>query len=118
IPGPAARGFALRGFALRGVANQHVWDHPVLWREVRRSLMARRWQSWIAGGAMIGLLFLTYAVLAAQDDLSRHFVHQAYACVFNGMFWLLTSVLAATAIAQEKESDTWTVLLTTPLGGH
>jgi ABC-type transport system involved in multi-copper enzyme maturation permease subunit len=80
--------------------------------------MARRWQSWVAGSAMVGLLFLTYALLAAQDDLSRHFTQQAYACIFNGIFWLLTAVLAATAIAQEKEGDTWTVLLATPLGGH
>ena len=32
--------------------------------------------------------------------------------------WLLTAVLSATAIASEKESDTWTLLLTTPLRGH
>jgi ABC-type transport system involved in multi-copper enzyme maturation permease subunit len=40
-----------------------------------------------------------------------------YAFVFNFILWLLVTVFSATAIAQEKESDTWTLLLTTPVSG-
>ena len=42
-------------------------------------------------------------------------LQMVYAVIFNGLYWLLVAVLSATAIAQEKESDTWTLLLTAPL---
>jgi hypothetical protein len=80
--------------------------------------MARRWQSVAAGVLSIGLLLLTYAVILSNDGMGSKDTHRVYGVVFNGLLWLLTAVLSATAIAQEKESDTWTLLLTTPLGGR
>jgi ABC-type transport system involved in multi-copper enzyme maturation permease subunit len=56
-------------------------------------------------------------VLGADGVLDVSYTHVGYAWVFNLLVWLLVSVLSATAIAQEKESDTWTLLLTTPLSG-
>jgi ABC-type transport system involved in multi-copper enzyme maturation permease subunit len=41
-----------------------------------------------------------------------------FACIFCGMLNILACVLSATAIAQEKESDTWTLLLVTPLNAR
>jgi len=114
--------------AARRAAPQHhrrpvgrgrdVSDFPVVWREVRRPLMARRWQSIAAAILTIGLLIVTYALVAWNDGLASRDTHRVYAVIFNGLLWLLTAVLSATAIAQEKESDTWTLLLTTPLGGR
>jgi hypothetical protein len=80
--------------------------------------MARRWQSLAAGAVSALLLLITYAVIAFNDGLGSKDVHRMYAVIFNGLLWLLTAVLSATAIAQEKEGDTWTLLLTTPLGGR
>ena len=111
VPAPQRR----RPPAGRG---REVSDHPVLWREVRRPLMARRWQSVAAGVVSVALLLVTYAVIDSNAGLNHRDTHRGYGVVFNGLLWLLTAVLSATAIAQEKESDTWTLLLTTPLSGR
>jgi hypothetical protein len=109
---------AIRARRWRLGAGRGVWDQPVLWREARRSLLGKPWHSLVAGAATVGLLAVTYATLGAEGDLGDRWTQQFFACVFNGLFWLLAAVLSATSIAQEKESDTWTLLLTTPLGGH
>ena len=95
-----------------------VSDRPVLWRETRRPLMSKPWQSFVGAAATVLLLLVTYLVLAGDRLLQEEFSHVGYAWVFNLVVWLLSAVLSATAIAQEKEGDTWTLLLTTPLGGR
>jgi ABC-type transport system involved in multi-copper enzyme maturation permease subunit len=98
--------------------GRDVSDRPVLWRELRRPLLPKRWQAVVAGVAALAMLFVTYAVVYSNDLLNQRGTQVGYAYVFNLLLWLLTAVLAATAIAQEKEGDTWTLLLTTPLGGR
>jgi ABC-type transport system involved in multi-copper enzyme maturation permease subunit len=115
---PAARRAAPQHHRRPVGRGRDVSDLPVVWREVRRPLMARRWQSIAAAILTIGLLIVTYALVAWNDGLASRDTHRVYAVIFNGLLWLLTAVLSATAIAQEKESDTWTLLLTTPLGGR
>jgi ABC-type transport system involved in multi-copper enzyme maturation permease subunit len=95
-----------------------VSDLPVLWRELRRPLMTNPWQAAVGAAACVVLLLVTYLVLLSDGILDRDYSHAGYAWVFNLLVWLLVSVLSATAIAQEKESDTWTLLLTTPLSGR
>jgi ABC-type transport system involved in multi-copper enzyme maturation permease subunit len=95
-----------------------VSDQPVLWRELRRPLMAKSWQTLVGAAASVVLLLVTYVVLVGDGLLDEEWSHAGYAWMFNLVVWLLTAVLAATAIAQEKESDTWTLLLTTPLSGN
>jgi ABC-type transport system involved in multi-copper enzyme maturation permease subunit len=95
-----------------------VSDRPVLWREVRRPLTSRRWQAVVATVAAVGMLLSTYVMLHGEGDLMDEETHIGYAFVFNALVWLLVSVLSATVIAQEKEGDTWTLLLTTPLSGE
>jgi ABC-type transport system involved in multi-copper enzyme maturation permease subunit len=102
----------------RSRPTRDVSDRPVLWRELRRPLMTNPWQSVIGAVACVVLLLVTYLVLLADGMLDRDYSHVGYAWVFNLLVWLLVSVLSATAIAQEKESDTWTLLLTTPLSGR
>jgi ABC-type transport system involved in multi-copper enzyme maturation permease subunit len=94
-----------------------VSDQPVLWRETRRPLMAKPWQAVVGAAATVVLLLVTYFVLWGDHLLDEEMSQAGYAWIFNLIVWLLTSVLAATAIAQEKEGDTWTLLLTTPLTG-
>jgi ABC-type transport system involved in multi-copper enzyme maturation permease subunit len=95
-----------------------VSDRPVLWREVRRPLMNKPWQSFVGAAVTVVFLLVVYAVLHGDDLLDEEETQAGFAWIFNLIVWLLTCVLSATAIAQEKESDTWTLLLTTPLSGR
>ncbi|WP_428938738.1 ABC transporter permease subunit [Fontivita pretiosa] len=94
-----------------------VGDNPVAWREFRRPLVVQRWAG-LAVAIVLGLLLLSYCAFGALEVLDDHELQIGYACVFNALYWLLVAVLSATAIAQEKESDTWTLLLTTPLSSE
>ena len=102
----------------RARALRDVSDRPVLWREIRRPLMNKPWQSFAGAAATVVFLLVVYVVLHGDDLLGEEETQAGFAWIFNLIVWLLTCVLAATAIAQEKESDTWTLLLTTPLSGR
>jgi ABC-type transport system involved in multi-copper enzyme maturation permease subunit len=92
-------------------------DNPVLWREIRRPLLIGRWRA-LAVIAVIGLLVASYLCFASARILDDRDSQMPYACIFTGLYWLLIAVLSATAIAQEKESDTWTTLLDAPLSAR
>lgn len=94
-----------------------VGDNPVLWRELRRPLMTRRWQAIAGAIACIVLLIFSYVALVMIEDsaLKDPGVQCGYAVVFNAVLMLLACVVSATAIGGEKETDTWTLLLATPL---
>jgi ABC-type transport system involved in multi-copper enzyme maturation permease subunit len=95
-------------------AARRVGNNPVLWRELRRPLVAGRFAN-LAGILVVLVLVISYACFAASSLLNSPELQVGYALIFHGLFWLFTAVLSATAIAQEKESDTWTLLLTAPL---
>ncbi len=95
-----------------------VYDNPVLWREMRRPLLPKLWQRAVGVGAVVTIMLIVYAIQAEGNDLDDIDSHIGYSCVFFGLWWILSAVLSATAISQEKESDTWTLLLTTPMNGR
>ena len=104
----------------RGLKRQMVSDHPVLWRETRRPLMARRWQRITGSIVCVGMLLLTYILIANVSSGSRNVLGDSdmqigYAEVFCVLLTLLVCVISATTIASEVEGDTWTLLLATPL---
>lgn len=102
-------------------AVSHVGNNPVLWRERRRPLVAPRFALRSAVASVL-LLIITYGCFAMAGGYSNPLTEEELQCgfavVFHGLFWLLVAVLSATAIAQEKESDTWTLLLTAPLSAR
>jgi ABC-type transport system involved in multi-copper enzyme maturation permease subunit len=98
----------------RNHRTRTVGDNPVLWRELRKPLLTMRW-SWIGGALIVVVLLLTYWLAASENVLDDEESQIVYACAMHGLYWLLIAVLSATSIAQEKESDTWTVLLAAPL---
>lgn len=115
---PEALPYAAPAIKARPAApTREVSDRPVLWRELRRPLFVRRWQGLVGAAFTVGLLALTYWSLSHDGDLAHQDTQIGYALIFTGLTWLLVSVLSATVIAQEKESDTWTLLLATPLSG-
>lgn len=95
-----------------------VSDNPVFWREVRRPLLAKRWQAIALSLFVVLVMLVIYGALAADNDLDDDDVQMGFACIFCGLLTLVICVLSATAIAQEKESDTWTLLLATPLSSR
>jgi ABC-type transport system involved in multi-copper enzyme maturation permease subunit len=98
--------------------SRSVSDNPVLWREVRRPMIARKSMQMICAIVIVGLLLFTYMAMAGARTLGEWEAQIGFAIIFNGLLWLVISVISATAIAQEKESDTWTLLLATPLSAR
>ncbi len=101
-----------------GPGQREVSDNPVLWRELRRPLLNRIWQRVLGSFLVIGAMLILYLLLGAADGLDDSESQIGFAVIFCGLYTLLICVLSATAIAHEKESDTWTLLLATPLSGR
>jgi ABC-type transport system involved in multi-copper enzyme maturation permease subunit len=97
--------------------TRSVSDYPVLWRELRRPLMTRAWQRIAAGIIIGGLLVLAYVAAAVNRALDDHGFHGFMTGCFYTLMLLITCVIAATSIAQEKEGETWHILLASPLSG-
>jgi len=96
---------------------RRVVGPPVLWKECRIPLLGkRRVMNVIAGLAVIGLLVATYVLCGREGLLNEPEVHVMYLIVFFAVGILFTTVLPATCIAVEKESQCWTLLLTTSIG--
>jgi ABC-type transport system involved in multi-copper enzyme maturation permease subunit len=94
-----------------------VSDNPVLWRELRRPLMDTRRQRISGALACLALLLVTYVAMYRNNAMSDSDSQIGYTIVFQTVLMLLACVISATAIAQEKEGDTWTVLLASPVSG-
>ncbi|MDB5355295.1 MAG: hypothetical protein JWN24_1748 [Phycisphaerales bacterium] len=98
-------------------ATRDVSDNPILWREVRRPLLSRSWQRVVGLCATVGVVVIIYAMQWYNDSLSEREAQAGYAFFFTAILAVLALVISATAIAQEKEGDTWTLLLATPISG-
>jgi len=71
----------------------------------------------IGTSLILALLLLTYGAAWANGALDDEDSQIGYSIVFNALVMLIACVVSATAIAQEKEGDTWTILLASPLSG-
>lgn len=94
--------------------TQDIGDNPVLWREMRKPLITGKYGK-VGGAIIICLMLLSYILAGMERALDDNELQMVYGFIFNGLAMLLVGVLSATAIAQEKESDTWTLLLATPV---
>jgi ABC-2 type transport system permease protein len=94
-----------------------VSDNPILWREVRRPLLNRTWQRVVGLCLTVGLVVVIYALQWSNDALRDRDAQTVYACSFTMILAVIALVISATAIAQEKEGDTWTLMLATPVSG-
>jgi ABC-type transport system involved in multi-copper enzyme maturation permease subunit len=100
-----------------GATATEVSNNPVLWRELRRPLLGRRASAAAVAIAFV-LLFISYGMFGSIHALDEAELQFGYAFIFHTLMGLLVCVLSSTAIAQEKESDTWTLLLGTPLSAR
>ncbi|HQY87813.1 MAG TPA: ABC transporter permease subunit [Tepidisphaeraceae bacterium] len=100
------------------VISREVGSNPVLWREIRRTLLAKRpILRYLTIGAIILLFIAMYAAqwrfLFRQEE-----VHILLLCLAQGALLLLVGATAASSVATEKESDTWQLIVSTPLSGR
>ncbi len=97
-------------------AIRSVTGPPVMWKETRLSLLGRR-RKLVLIAILLGLigLLISYVALDANDGLDDEEVHIVYTVIFMGFGLLFSIVIPATAIASEKESRCWPLLLATTL---
>ncbi len=113
----AAPGAALSHEPVLHIAHRdqrEVGDQPVLWREVRQPVFAKRRHLFIAIAAVIGLLTLIFY-------MGRHSPVEAMQVALGITLVLAllgSAVLTTGSIGTERDSQTWEVLLTTSLTAH
>jgi ABC-type transport system involved in multi-copper enzyme maturation permease subunit len=66
---------------------------------------------------ILALLVVTYGAAYANGAIDDEDTQIGFSIVFCGLVMVVACVISATAIAQEKEGDTWTILLASPLSG-
>jgi len=97
-------------------APRRVTGPPVIWKELRFSLLGRRKIATFIGIFIsMSMLFITYWLCAEERILDNEETHIIYAIIFLGLGILFTVVLASTCITSEKESRSWPLLLATTL---
>ena len=100
----------------RYAALRTVTDPPILWKELRSPLIrSRRWR-WITIAGLLGLLGLTYALCALENELHRRDTQVTYAIVLGLLALGTTAIFSATTITAEKEARSWDLLLLTSQG--
>ena len=89
---------------------------PTIWRELRTPLFGgNKIAASVVVFVSLLVLFVTYYLWHAENDLHREEVHMMYAAIFTGLGVLFTIILPATCITSEKESRSWPLLLATTL---
>jgi len=96
---------------------KRVQGPPVIWRELRAPFIrgVDNRNSRIGLAATILALLLTYLPSQIGGYLDENFTHISYALLFVFLGAVLNVVFSATRITIEKESQTWPLLLLTPL---
>lgn len=90
-----------------------VADDPVLWRELRSTVIRKSWHRWVLGVAT-GII-TCWIMYAARNDGSVAL--PIVLGILLTVALLQAAVLTTASISTERESKTWETLLTTPLSG-
>jgi len=98
-------------------AIKRVLGPPVIWRELRAPFIqgVDNRNNYIGLVITIGTLLFTYLSWARAKYLDESFVHTAYVMLFGFLGTVVNVVFATTRITSEKESQSWLLLLATPL---
>ena len=96
---------------------RRVTGPPVVWKELRAPFIEGidSRNSYIGLAMAVVALVFTYVAGAAAHSLDAEFTHIAYVLLFVFIGGLINVVFAATRITTEKESQSWSLLLATPL---
>lgn len=100
------------------IASRDVGDNPVLWRELRRDFFLRKGKiRWIVL-ASVGLMFSLLYTSQWQLLVRQEYPHIAAFCLAQAALLLFIATISASSISTEKESDTWQLIVSTPLSGR
>ncbi len=96
---------------------KRVLGPPVIWKELRAPFIqgVDNRNSYIGLVVTVLALAVTYWVSAREGVLDENFAQTSYALLFILLGIVFTVVLSATRITTERESQTWLLLLATPL---
>jgi len=96
---------------------KRVQGPPVVWRELRAPFIqgVDNRNSRIGLAITIGALVITYITCALTKCLHEGFSHGTYLMLFVFLGTIINVIFAATRITAEKESQSWLLLLATPL---
>lgn len=96
---------------------KRVLGPPVVWRELRAPFIqgVDNRNNYIGLAVTIGTLLFTYLSWARARYLDESFVHISYVMLFGFLGTVVNVVFATTRITAEKESQSWLLLLATPL---
>lgn len=96
---------------------QRVHGPPVVWKELRAPFVAGvgSRNSYIGFGIAVLALLFTYLSSADSKSLDEDFTHVMYVMLFIFIGAIVNTIFSATRITAEKESQSWSLLLTTPL---
>ncbi|MEN6336723.1 MAG: ABC transporter permease subunit [Phycisphaerales bacterium] len=99
---------------------KRVVGPPVVWRELRAPFIqgVDNRNNYIGLAITIGTLLITYASWAQAKYLDESFVHVSYVMLFGFLGTVVNVVFATTRITSEKESQSWLLLLATPLSDN
>jgi ABC-type transport system involved in multi-copper enzyme maturation permease subunit len=102
----------------RSAGLRRVVGPPVVWKELRAPFIQGidNRNSYIGLAMAIVALVFTYCAGAYAKSLREDYTHVMYALAFLFIGGLINAVFAATRITTEKESQSWPLLLATPLG--
>jgi ABC-type transport system involved in multi-copper enzyme maturation permease subunit len=125
VTSPSARGRRRKVWKASGTnvddgaadAVKRVQGPPVIWRELRAPFIrgVDNRNSRIGLAATILALLLTYVPPQIGGYLDESLAHVSYALLFVFLGAVFNVVFSATRITMEKESQTWPLLLLTPL---
>jgi len=102
-----------------GAKVRRISGSPLIWRELRQPLTRSTVKKVLAVVIPLVILAAMYAAWWGQDGLDDDESHIFFVVVYLIAGILFTSVLAATAVTTEKETSSWPLLLSTPVGsGH
>ncbi len=104
------------GKVLRASPPRRVAGPAVMWKELKTPVLGRRKLRMIIG-ILLGLILLltTYALCLHYDAFDEGYTHIVYVVIYTGVGMLFTTILPATCITSEKESQAWPLLLATTL---
>ena len=101
--------------AARQGTIRRVFGAPVVWKEIRRRTARSRRRAIILQVVALAALAITYAIVG--KDLNLEGTQLVYGIILLVVGMLVTAVLAAPTVTAEKEAQTLTLLLVTPLAG-